>query len=295
LEKINTDPNYIMDIILNNIRTERTLWGWSWDEDSDKYRILSYGPPSSTGQFRDTLGRNWITAHWNIVYNNRVLLMYILPLPNGPVLITTMGGSTFIKECEIDIQKICEHLFTAYEATFAEWVEFINYREFIPEFLNYLSFEWKTNDQSFIFSCGSISIRSDKQTFNWTNDSKLYLFPFWYKNKNNMEFGISGLLFDRDFRGNDYFSLFLNVKPDSRLGTVVMERWNDLVLENHPFNRRPVISVSNNTGSIGAIIHTPHSDTEIIFSLYLSIKDPINEENILRRINTLKQGIYIRE
>jgi len=43
VEKVCTEPKYIMDLILRNIRTDRSLWG------NDKYRILSYGEPSSKG------------------------------------------------------------------------------------------------------------------------------------------------------------------------------------------------------------------------------------------------------
>jgi len=295
LERINKDPMFIMDLILNNIRTERTLWGWSWDDDSDKYRILSYGTPSSVGQFNDILGRNWITANWNIAYNGNILIMYILPLPNGPVIISTIVSSIFRYEYEIDIQKLCNHTFTAYEATFAEWVEFIRFNDFIPSFLNDLSFEWKSNEQTFVFSCGSISISSDSQSFNWTDNSKLFLFPFWYRNNNNLEFGIRRLDLDKDLLGNDFFAIIRNVKPDVRLGSIAMERWDNLIAENHPFNGRPVISISDNTGSLGTVIHAPQSDRETIFSLYLTMKDPISEENVVQRFNAFRQGLLIRE
>jgi len=295
LKKINTDPKYIMDLILSSIRTERTLWRGNWNGDADKYRILSYGVPASIEQFRDNLDRNWITAHWNIFYNDSVLIMYILPLPNGPVVITTIQPSPFLYEYKMDIEKICDHIFTAYEATFAEWVVFIEFQDYIPAFLNDLSFEWARNEQRFTFSCGSIFISSDRQSFNWTDNSKLFLFPFWYKNSNDLEFGIRRIDLDKDLLGYDYFTLIRNIKPDSRLGFNAMERWNNLAAKNHPFNGRAVISLSDNTGSLGAVIHTPQYDTETIFSLYHEMIDPMDEENLMQRFNAFKQGILISD
>ena len=295
LETVNTDPKFIMDLILRNIRTERTLWGWSWDDNSDKYRILSYGSPSSTGQYRDTLGRNWITDHWNIAYSGMVLSMYILPLPNGSVLITKEGVSAFIHELEMDLQKICVHTFVAYEATFAEWMDFMEIKEHIPDFFNNFSFVWNNIEQRFAFSCGLITINSDKQTFNWTNNSRLSLFPFWYRNNNNLEFGIRRVELNQGLRGDDYFIIIRNIKPDSILGSIAMERWNDLVFRNHPFNERPGISISDNTGTMAAVIDTQGFDTETIFSLYFSMRNPINEDNLVQRFNAIKNGLSFLE
>jgi hypothetical protein len=296
LEKICTDPKYIMDLILQNIRTERTLWGREYfDKDSDKYRILSYGEPSSTGQFRDTLGRNWITAYWNIGYNDEVLIMYILPLPNGPAIITTTQDSDLQNEWEWDLQKLCEHIVTAYDASFADWIAFMNLKEYIPDFLKDLRFEWDSEKQHFILECDYYSLDIDKQVFDWNNDSELTLAPTWFKLDDKPVFGIRTIILQSDVRGEESFSLRRKVKPDSRLGASERESWNDLAAEKFPYNGTPVISVKDNTGSVGAIVkaQNPHSDT--VFTLYLSMEDPLNEKDLSQRLNAIKQGLVIRE
>jgi hypothetical protein len=285
-----------MDLILQNIRTERTLWGWEYyDSDSDKYRILSYGPPSSTGQFRDALGRNWITTYWNIDYNDKVLIMYILPLPNGPALITTLQDSDLQNEWEWDLQKICGHTFTFYNASFTDWIDFMNLKEYIPDFFKNLSFEWDSEKQHFILECDQYSLDIDKQVFDWDDDSELFLAPTWFKLDDKPVFGLKTVILWSDARGKERFSLSRNVKPDSRLGTSAKEYWNDRATEKFPYNGTPVISVKDNTGSVGAIVKAqkPHSDT--VFSLYLSMENPLNEENLSQRLNAIKQGLVIRE
>ncbi|GHV93083.1 hypothetical protein AGMMS50268_35860 [Spirochaetia bacterium] len=79
LKQLDTDPRYIMDMILQNIRTERSLTRY------DKYRILSFADPMEVGEYRDALGRSWIAAAWLIEFDDTVRILYILPLPNGPV------------------------------------------------------------------------------------------------------------------------------------------------------------------------------------------------------------------
>ena len=289
VEKICSDPKYIMDLILQNIRTERTLWG------NDKYRILSFGNPFSTGQFRDAIGRTWISAYWTISFVDKVQIMYILPLPNGPAIITTMQDSALLQDYEWDLRKNCDHIFAAYEGSFSEWNDIIALEKYLPEFLANLRLDWKSGEQRFSFDCGPLSISADKQVFEWVNDSRLFLAPSWYKQGNKLEFGVRKLSLERDTRGKEFIVLYRNIKPDPKLGTNAMENWNDLVNVKYPFDGKPGISVKDNTGSVGAIVKAQQPDPDVIHSVYLSMENPMNEENLSRRLDAFRQGISIRK
>ena len=289
IEKINTDPKFIMDLILQNLRAERTLWG------SDKYRILSFGDPSSTGQFRDPLGRTWLTAYWNLDFDDKVLIMYILPLPNGPAIVSTIQPGAFQFDYDWDIKKICEHTFVAYDAYFSEWVDFLTIKKFTPDFLSDMSFNWSADDKSVVFNCGPFSINANKQVLDWANDSDLFLAPTWYKQNNKLEFDIRKIIINRDLRGKDFVVLYRNIKPDPKLGSDAMEGWNDLVKEKYPFDGNPVISAKDNTGSIGAIIKAGQDDPEAVFTLYMSMENPVSEKSLGQRFDALKQQITISQ
>jgi len=288
LEKIDTDPKFIMDLILQNIRTERTLWG------NDKYRILSFGEPSSVGQYLDALGRTWITAYWIVGFVDKVQIMYILPMPNGPVLLTTMQDSDYLFDYEWDLRKSCDHVFAAYDGTFSNWVEFLALGKYIPDFLKGLHFEWKSDEQGFSFSNGPLSIAADKQVFDWGNDSQLFLAPSWYRQNDKVEYGVRKITLNRDPRAREFAVLYRNIKPDPKLGSNAMENWNDLAAEKYPFDGKPVISAKDNTGSTGAVIKALQPDTETVYSLYFSMENPQSEDNLAQRFNALKQGIIIQ-
>ncbi|MCL2230833.1 MAG: serine protease [Treponema sp.] len=289
LARINTDPKYILDLILQNIRTDRTLWG------SDRYRILSLGDPSSVTRFRDALGRTWISVYWLIEFDDKVQIMYILPMPDGPVVMSSTQNSAFLQDYQWDLKKLCDHLFAGYFASFSGWNEYFAMREFIPTFFENLRFQWNERSSSFAFSRGGITINADSNVFNWTNESEMFVSPIWYKRGNNLEFGIKNIVFNRDIRGRDYFLLFRNTQPDSRLGTNAMENWNDIINERFPFDGNATVSARENTGSVGAILNTDRPGSDTIFSLYLSMESPQNEENISRRFAALREGVSVRE
>jgi hypothetical protein len=289
LEKINADPRYILDLILQNIRTERTLWG------NDKYRILSFGDPASVSTYTDTLGRTWISAWWLIGYDDGVMIMYILPLPNGPALITTIQSSARKDIYEWDLRKLCDHIYAAYSANFEGWEEFLAVKSYIPKFLSDFRFDWRRETRSFSLRFGDISIAADAQVFDWTGASELFLAPSWHKPKDTVEFGIRKVIFNRDIRGKDFINMYRNIKPDPRLGAKAAGAWNDLVESKYPFDERPAISVRDNTGSVGVILSTENPNPNVRYSLYFSMENPQDEENLSRRFNALKTGIRIPE
>jgi hypothetical protein len=287
LERICTDPKYIMDLILQNIRTDRTLYG------NDRYRILSLGQPSSTGRYQDVLGRTWLTAYWTIGFADEVYIMYILPLPDGPVLVSTTQDSSFLQDYNWDLRKICDHIFTAYAAAFEDWTHFFAMKETIPRFLQDIHFQWNSSERSFSLECGGLSVNSDSNVFDWTGNSELFLAPSWYKQKDTLTFGFRKITFNRDPWADDFIVLYRNIIPDPKLGSGAMESWNNLVAERYPFNGIPAISARENTGSIGAILNRGPSAAETIFSVYLSMENPQDDESLLRRFNALKQSISI--
>ena len=287
VEEICTNPKYIMDLILRNIRTERSLWG------NDKYRILSYGEPSSIGSFRDALGRTWISAYWTINFDDEVQIMYILPLPNGPAIVTTRQDSSSLRVYEWDLHKICDHLFAAYDGSFEEWGNYIALKQFIPDFLKDIRFDWKSTEQSFSFSNGPMSMSADKQVFEWNARSELFLAHSWYKINGKTEFGVRKITLNRDQRGKEYAIFYRNIKPDPKLGTNAMENWNDLTAAKYPFDEKPVLSPKDNTGFIGTVMKARKPNPDVLFSLYLLMENPQNEENLSRKLDSLKTGISV--
>ncbi|MCL2043954.1 MAG: serine protease [Treponema sp.] len=287
-ETVNTDPRYIMDIILQNIRAERTLWG------NDRYRILSFGDPASVGSYEDSVGRTWITAYWLISHEDDVQIMFILPQPNGPTVVTTRQNSSLLQDYEWDLQKTCDHLYTAYDGTFEEWSDFLTHERFIPDILKDMRFVWNSEErQNFEFSNGPYSIRANNEVFDWDSKSELFLAPSWYRYNNQLEWGIRRIILYGDQRGREAVFFYRNVRPDARLGSNAMENWNDMALEKFPYDGAPVISARDNTGSIGAVLQARRPDPQTVFSLYLSMDDPISEDDLMSRFDALKEGVII--
>jgi hypothetical protein len=287
LEQISTDPRYVMDLILQNVNTERTLWG------SQSYRILSYGDPSSVSEYRDALGRLWIETHWLIGFEDKVLLMYILPLPDGPVVFMTKQNSSQLKVYQWDMRKTCDHIHAAYVAAFDEWDDFISLGKYTPGFLKDFNFSWQQDTRQISFSYPDFSFQAGPEVFDWNSSSKLFLGPAYYTQENAIQFGIRRIVLQRDLRGREYTLLYKNIQPDPKLGNKAAESWDDLVQAKYPFDGNPGISAKDNTGSIGVILPAQRPDPGIRYSIYLTMENPQGEDNLKSRIEALQNGIEI--
>ncbi|MDR1178343.1 MAG: serine protease [Spirochaetaceae bacterium] len=287
LSSISTDPRYILDLMLQNMRMDRTLWG------NQTYRILSFGDPSSVSEYRDALGRPWIAAHWLIGFDDKVLFMYILPLPNGPAVVMTIQSSSQFKVYEWDIRRTCDHIHAAYVATFDEWDDFITLGKYIPDFLKDFTFTWEQDTRQVSFSYPGLSFGAGPEVLDWDSSSELFLGPSYYNQDDEVEFGIRKIILQRDVRGREYTILYKNIRPDSRLGAKAAESWTDLVQAKYPFDGNPGISAKDNTGSIGAMLSAQRADPDIRYSLYLSMENPQGEDMLKSRMEALINGIVI--
>ncbi len=283
---VNTNPKYLMDYILKYLRMERNLGG-------EKYRILSFGEPMEIRTYKDMLGRTWINAQWLIGYDDSVLNMYILPMPNGPAAIWTNQPSALTEMYDYDIKIICDHLQASYFANFEDWESFLELKEYIPEVLKGFSFDWDESSKKIKLSNSTLSVEAGPDVFDWAKTSELFIGPAYYTQDNKMEFGIREIIFRQDIQGKNSCVLVKYIKPVPELGAKQAEAYDDIVKGKYPLDEKVVITPKDNAGSIGATLKTETATTGIQYALYLYMTDPENEENVLNRFKALKSNVRV--
>jgi hypothetical protein len=281
------EPRYIMDTILQNMRMERTL-------ANIRYRVLSFGAPEEISSYKDALGRNWITAQWLIEFCDYILMMYILPLPNGPAVITNMNLSEDQHIYEWDLRKVVDHVWAAYSGTFEEWNTFIN-TSYVPDFLKGLNYRWQESSKRISFTTGDVTVSFDSSIYDWTNSSELFLGPSYYLLDGKINFGIRRIVLHKDSRYKESLLIVKAIKPNPRMPNSAQESWNDVALERFPYNGTPAVSIRDNEGTMGAVLKPPSGRDELRYALYLSMENPQNDDNVRRRFNSFRNGITIRD
>jgi hypothetical protein len=285
IHELNTNPKFLMDLILKGVNMERSL-------GAGKYRILSYGDPVSVSEYRDRQNRLWIRAHWLLAFEDTCLIAYILPTPSGPVVIMTKLPATDIRY-DWDIDTICDCLQVAYRADFSEWKEFLAKPKWVPGFLSSFSFAWdeKTGDLSLRYP--GVSIKAGPGVFAWTPRSSLFFAPGYYLEGEKLSYAIRRTVLQQDLRGRKYLILDRHIKPDPRLGEKAEESWNDLLEARYPFDGIPRLSNKDNTGSAGLVLPQKQFSEDTRYSLYLAMENPENTEAIQDCLASLVNGVTI--
>ncbi|MDR1930915.1 MAG: serine protease [Treponema sp.] len=286
-EKLNTDPKTLMDCILSGANTERSLG------NTGKYRILSFGEPAGQGEFRDTQGRLWIKAWWLLDFEDSIMLAYILPMPNGPVVFMTRQSSCERHVYEYDMEACCNRIAVAYRGNMEEWKEYLGLKKWVPPFLESLSCRWDEEERALLVTMPEFTINTGAEVLEWNSQSSLFLAPAYYRSEGTTEYGVRTVILQRDLKGNDYFMIHKYVKPDDRLGTKALEQWSSILEAKYPYDGIIRISPRDNTGSAGGILVSKNVPPDVCYSLYLNMENPGSEEDLDGRYKALEAGISI--
>jgi len=283
-----SDPKAVMDLILKGLSLERNLGG------AEKYRILSFGSPSSVSEYRDALGRLWMQSVWTVEFADHAFISFILPVPDGFVVLWTYQPTSREGIYEWDMKATCDKTQIAYKGDLPEWLRFLKMDKWVPSFFSDLKVRWSEADKRISVDSSAFTFSAGPETLDWTSSSSLFLSPSFYLQDGKLQYGIRKALLQRDVRGRDFIILYKNVKPDGRLGAERAEDWDALVKARSPFDGKPGINTKDNVGSVGAILSPAEPSAEALYSLYFTMEEPGSEDALLSRFSALREGIQLR-
>lgn len=289
MSDIASDPKALMDLILQGISIQRSLGG------AEKYRITSLGKPSYVGEYRDRMGRLWMQANWTIEFEDKTLIAFILPTPNGPVMFWTSQGSARKAMYEWDLKATCDRLVIAYSGKFPEWQQFLTMTKWLPPFLKDVNFTWSEGLKVMSLKSPALSVTAGPEVFEWAPSSSMFLSPAHYREGAEIKYGVRKLILQRDVQGNDFVILFKHTKPDPILGEKNEEAWEELLQAKAPFDEIPGIDAKAKTGAIGALMNAEKSSEDTRYTLYLGMANAGDEASLAKRFKSLKGGMQITQ
>ncbi len=280
-------PEALMELILQGISFDREL-------GSSKYRILSFGTPSSVGEYRDSLGRLWLSAKWPVAFEDKELLFQALPLPDGIAVIMIIVSSTESNAYEWDLLEICNKTMIAYNGSFTDWQNFLGMRHWVPQLFSDFSFTWDESQKTVAVRLPEFSASFNGEILDWTNDSELLISPAYYRSNGEIGYGVRRAFFQRNAKGKDYLILYKNTVPDQILGPKSLQNWEALTRSEHPFNQRPAVSASDNLGTIGGVLTPTVPVEDVRFTLFMSMENPESETALAERYQKAFSNITVQ-
>ncbi len=149
-----------------------------------KIRITSLGEAKEFNYHKDSWGRVWISALWELNYSDSMLAVYVLPVPNGLVGIVKKDSThAVLNGCIHDFNYITDFVVAPYSGNFENWKEFLSLKELLPNFMRGSSIHYSADILSYSDSLISFSIPNTESQ--WSAQSQLQLgFSFEFADKN---------------------------------------------------------------------------------------------------------------
>jgi len=157
LKEFVESPGAVMDSTLKAVSLSRQI-------GTEKIPITSLGEPENKEVVRDKLGRAWITALWELPYDDMFIYSACLPYPKGVVCLFDRKRNTYRKYGYFEsIHEGFNEVTVGYEGTVADWQEYFSLgKEYLPTFLHTSSITMSDGNLRVSLPDFSISFTNDK-------------------------------------------------------------------------------------------------------------------------------------
>jgi len=139
LEKFYGDSKIFMDLALKGIDLSRQL-------GPDKIKITSMGNSFEDYKFTDSYGRIWMVRTWLSEYDDKKIVVFSLPVPNGFVVMLKSDATGKVdRELIPDLKALSDFIYVSYRGTFKEWREFLSITKLLPPIFSTLDIRTESN------------------------------------------------------------------------------------------------------------------------------------------------------
>lgn len=112
------DAKTRMDLLAGAGLFQRTVAG-------ERIKITSLGKPSSETTYTDRWQRPWLVSTWPFPYLNSQVVAYVLPVPDGCVMMMRMAPAAQVSGHRLDLDELANFIYVTYGGTLAQWKEYL--------------------------------------------------------------------------------------------------------------------------------------------------------------------------
>ncbi|MHC1729841.1 MAG: trypsin-like peptidase domain-containing protein [Syntrophobacteraceae bacterium] len=243
-----TDSKLLMDMLLKAININRTI-------GPEKIRIVSLGKADNGYTHSDSWGRKWLVKTWPIGYCDQEIATFILPAPDGCVVLIKTGQTGQVLDDYIeDLKVLADFVNISYGATLDLWREFLELKDFIPSALS--GIEIKPGVDSFHYKSGRFKASCNPSLMQISDKSVLALGFGFYKDKDAFVWDVSKMVLTEGKFDKNGFGVTRHVKPMDN-SEKYADFWQRLAEGKKPFDKQ--ISIKDDNTGISDVYKIPEA------------------------------------
>jgi serine protease Do len=272
LDKFYGDSKLFMDLVLKGIDLSRQL-------GPDKNKITSMGNAVEDYTFADSYGRNWMVRTWLSEYNDKKIVVFSLPVPNGFVVMMKADATGKIdRELIPDLKALSDFIYVSYRGTFKEWREFLSVKKLLPPIFSTLDIS-PGNNQMLQFKSSRLALSCSSDMMNISDKSELRLDFSYFPERGRTVWDIGRIWVGEDKHHSIGYTVYRNMKPSKELGDQYQSRWKDMTEQRFPYNRS---TFYQDRSTIISAMYSRNKSTQ---------KEDTLSGSVLYGVSFVKQGI----
>lgn len=222
------DPVVPMDLILKTAFIKRPV-------ADQKIVITSLGKPSLVSVHTDKWGRRWQEWEWPVPYDNAVLAVLALPVPDGYVGMAHYTFAGAEHDQRVNIEALTDFVYANYDGTLAQWRDFLRHDDLLPT-------AFKDIDVDFAYA-SRFHYSSDRVRFDFTPDlqaiqpdSVLTLGFAFFSDRGKFVWDVAEIWLSAKATDSNYLMLVRNQAPTPNLGDSYQNDWQKMLNRGHPYD-----------------------------------------------------------
>lgn len=282
------DSQVFMDNLLEGLPYERQV-------GVEKIRINSIGKASEERNHTDTYGRKWIVRKYQIAFEDRQMITYSLPTPDGYIVMMSYDNTAYTDFMEIDIKMIIENLYLTYYGTIEQWNYFLSRKDLIPEFAKNITF--KTDYESHIqYEDQNFSFHVKRSEMNISKDSDFQIRCAYVKRGDKVTWEPISIAIGESKDSSDYVAVTQTIRPPKDMPQQYVGRWEKVSGKIHPYNGKAYYDNDNQMTHLSLVMgESPLTSKDVIFVVTWHQYGNIANKKMKNKAKALSENLVTKE
>ncbi|MGH8148187.1 MAG: S1 family peptidase [Rhodanobacteraceae bacterium] len=290
--KLYGHPRKVMDLLLKAGLVTRGI-GPS-KNDQTKIEITSLGEPMMNVAYTDAWQRHWRALVWSIPYENEMVMMFALPVPDGYVGFMRNLPAANEHDYLINLEAMTNFFTTGYVGSLAEWKAFLEETQLLPAAFKNIHLDADYGHR--------LSYQSNRLAFTVPSrlqkvgaDSELALFFSFFHGNGKVVWGVSVVALRPSLHDkNDLVALRRGPNPSGDPAADYKEEWDKALDRAAPYD-----GIANNDDGVmtmaGVVGGAKGTNPRVLYLVNYEVNGEQPQALMKSRFETLMRSVHVLE
>lgn len=279
------DPTRLMDALAKPGVFRR-------DIASERIKITGFGKPGLDTTYTDHWQRHWRVLTWPLPFENRRVMVFALPVPDGYDGFVRELPASERHEYLINMQAMTDFFYLSYHGTLAQWKDYLENSTLLPAAFKTIHIE-ADYGKDFSYASQRVDFAITPQVQKIQPDSVLTLEFMYFPDHGKVTWGVADVQLRMDATDNDWINIQRHFAPTPDLDQNYQAPWHKVASRQHPWDG--IAFTDNDITRIMKVAGSPNEDPSVLYSAFYAIDGSRSQDFVQGKLDLLMKELHIHE